>query len=86
MTNEVDPFEGCSEIEGLEHLGRAIVDANGIPSGSPANFEATRGKGAYVMSEQDRAKIIAALAVDSALVGSVAQVETPHPWAKDAHD
>lgn len=30
-------------VEGLEHLGRAIVDAQGQPSGSPANYEVTRG-------------------------------------------
>lgn len=30
-------------VPGLEHLGRAIVDEAGIPSGSPANYENTRG-------------------------------------------
>ena len=30
-------------VPGLEHLGRAIVDAQGQPSGSPANYEVTRG-------------------------------------------
>lgn len=38
-----DPFEGKEPVPGLEHLGRAIVDENGIPSGSPANYEVTRG-------------------------------------------
>lgn len=33
-----------SPVQGLEHLGAAIVDANGIPSGSPANYETTRGQ------------------------------------------
>lgn len=32
-----------STVAGLEHLGRAIVDANGQPSGSYANFENLRG-------------------------------------------
>ena len=30
-------------IAGLEHLGRAIVDAAGQPSGSPANYENLNG-------------------------------------------
>ena len=38
-----DPFAGAEPIAGLEQLGRAITDAEGIPSGSPANFEALRG-------------------------------------------
>lgn len=38
-----DDFEAAGVIPGLEHLGRAIVDAAGVPSGSPANFEALRG-------------------------------------------
>ena len=40
--DEVD-WSQYKEIEGLEHLGRAIVDSNGIPSGSPANYEKLRG-------------------------------------------
>lgn len=39
----VDPFEGYSPLPGLEHLGRHITDPSGMPSGSPANFEALRG-------------------------------------------
>jgi hypothetical protein len=38
-----DPFDGCEPLADLEYLGRAIVDADGMPSGSPANFEVTRG-------------------------------------------
>lgn len=41
MENE---FEGKEALPGLEHLGRAIVDENGVPSGSPANFENLRGR------------------------------------------
>lgn len=41
--NDSDIFEGREPVAGLEYLGRAIVDANGQPSGSPANYEATRG-------------------------------------------
>lgn len=37
-------FEGKEAIPGLEHLGRAIVDENGVPSGSPANYENLRGR------------------------------------------
>lgn len=37
-----DPFEGKEPVPGLEHLGRAIVDMNGQPSGSMANYERTR--------------------------------------------
>ena len=39
-----DVFEGKDPVEGLEVLGRAIVDSNGVPSGSPANYEELRGK------------------------------------------
>lgn len=42
--SDPDPFAGASPLPGLEHLGRAIVDEQGMPSGSPANYEATRGK------------------------------------------
>jgi hypothetical protein len=37
-------FEGHKPLKGAEHLGRAIVDAKGFPSGSPANYEAIRVK------------------------------------------
>ncbi len=46
MTNDLvhdDPFRDGIIIKGLDHLGRAIVDASGVPSGSPANYEALRG-------------------------------------------
>lgn len=45
MTQEetTDPFEGYEPLPGLEHLGRHIVDSQGQPSGSPANFEHLRG-------------------------------------------
>lgn len=78
--SEYDPFETAVIIPGLEHLGLAIVDANGVPSGSPANFEATRGKGAYVLSEEDRAEIVARIASESAAVGTIPEA---HPWAND---
>lgn len=41
---DADPFEGREPVAGLEHLGRAIVDSHGFPSGSPANYEHTRGR------------------------------------------
>ena len=40
---EVDPFEGHEPIPGYEQLGRVIRDSRGQLSGSPANYEATRG-------------------------------------------
>lgn len=40
---EKDPFEGCEVIPGYEELGRVIRDSAGNLSGSPANYEATRG-------------------------------------------
>lgn len=42
---DADPFAGYEPFPGLEHLGRAITDAQGQPSGSPANYEALRGRG-----------------------------------------
>lgn len=83
--SEIDPFEGREPIAGLEHLGRAIVDEAGQPSGSPANYEATRGKGAYAPTEEDRAAAIATLQNDAGLAIEPAAVEA-HPWAADAHD
>lgn len=39
-----DPdFDGSAPLPGYEHLGRAIVDADGQPSGSEANYEYLRG-------------------------------------------
>jgi hypothetical protein len=61
MTNE-DVFEGTAPVEGLESLGRAIVDAQGAPSGSPANFEHTRGKSGFdQITAADKEKIVADL-------------------------
>lgn len=40
---EPDPFHNHAPLAGLEKLGRHIRDRHGAPSGSPANFEATRG-------------------------------------------
>lgn len=40
---EPDPFHNHAPLKGLEHLGRHIRDRFGAPSGSMANFEATRG-------------------------------------------
>lgn len=63
MTNEStdDVFAGKAPVEGLEHLGRAILDANGQPSGSPANYEALRGVGETMPTEADTARAIAQL-------------------------
>ncbi|MDE2096669.1 MAG: hypothetical protein KGL39_05425 [Patescibacteria group bacterium] len=40
---DAEAFAGYKPLPGLETLGRHITDANGAPSGSPANFEALRG-------------------------------------------
>lgn len=39
-----DPFAGAVIVPGLESLGRGVLDKQGRPSGSPANWEATAGK------------------------------------------
>ena len=62
IVTDVDPFEGYAPLDGLEHLGRAIVDANGVPSGSPANFENLRGMGSMNLVEK-QAAVDAALAM-----------------------
>lgn len=56
---------GAQQIEGLEHLGRAIVDAAGVPSGSPANYEKLRG--ATGQKPVDVAPVIDRLLEDPAL-------------------
>jgi hypothetical protein len=48
-------------VPGLENLGRAIVDPSGVPSGSPANFEKTRGM-ASIGEPPNIADVITALA------------------------
>lgn len=58
---ENDVFKGMSPVAGLEHLGRAIVDKHGIPSGSPANYEQLRGKGAEEVALPDVNDVVAAL-------------------------
>jgi hypothetical protein len=62
---EPDPFANASPLPGLEALGRAVVDAYGNPSGSPANFEALAGKDAYRLpsdvSPDPPADVLAAL-------------------------
>ena len=57
----IDPFEGYAPLEGLEHLGRHIVDANGQPSGSPANFEHVRGTGAAPLGATAYGDVLSAL-------------------------
>jgi hypothetical protein len=56
---EVVDWSQHSTVPGLEHLGRAIVDANGIPSGSPANYENERGAtGVPVITPEGVADIV----------------------------
>jgi hypothetical protein len=62
---QADQFEGCMPLPGLENLGRAIVDAAGVPSGSPANYEHLRG--ATGAKPVDVAAEVAKLAADPAL-------------------
>ena len=56
-----DPFEGYEPLPGLEHLGRHITDAQGQPSGSPANFEHLRSKGSPPLNATAYADVLAAL-------------------------
>jgi hypothetical protein len=56
-----DPFEGYEPLEGLEHLGRHIVDAQGQPSGSPANFENVRGTGNEPLNKTAYKDVLSAL-------------------------
>lgn len=44
LDSDADDFADAKPVPGLEHLGRAIVDEAGVPSGSPANYEALRGR------------------------------------------
>lgn len=62
--NESD-FDLHGEIlPGLEHLGRAITDENGVPSGSPANYENLRGKTGNEISDADKQRILDDLAAE----------------------
>ena len=60
---DTDPFDGHEPLPGrLASLGRHIRDASGQPSGSPANFEALRGKSyENLPTAEDAAEVIAAL-------------------------
>jgi len=51
-----DIFEDKEPFEGLEPLGRAIVDKNGVPSGSPANYENLRGNNGLPPVDMDDIK------------------------------
>lgn len=53
-------FEGHDPVPGLEALGRAIVDAHGQPSGSPANYEVLRGQTGVEVLPPDES-VVAAL-------------------------
>lgn len=44
-------FEGHAPLKGHKELGWAIVDKNGFPSGSPANYEVLREES---LAELDR--------------------------------
>lgn len=69
-----DPFVGYGTLEGLEHLGRHIVDPDGQPSGSPANFEYMRGTthpdGRLAQAAAADRETIAAIAAEYADVGT----------------
>lgn len=78
--SENDPFANAVTVPGLEHLGRAIVDEAGVPSGSPANFEATRGKGAEPLTPEAYADIVTAIAAD---LDPNKPVDEAHAWAAD---
>lgn len=60
--SDADIFEGLEPVQGLEALGRAIVDAAGVPSGSPANYEHLRSAtDEAVITAEDRDRILADL-------------------------
>lgn len=61
---DVDPFAGFAPLPGLEHLGRHITDPQGMPSGSPANFENLRGKGTPALNRAAYADVVSALATE----------------------
>jgi len=62
-------FETAMVIPGLEHLGRAIVDKSGVPSGSPANYEALRGSEQQGPSKEFVDSVIAKIAAEFGDVG-----------------
>lgn len=64
VIEEGDPFEGAEVLAGHERLGRVIRDSAGQLSGSPANFEATRGVESAVvagipLSEEEETELLA---------------------------
>jgi hypothetical protein len=64
VIEEGDPFEGCEPIPGHEELGRVIRDKHGNLSGSPGNYEATRGASSEdvtgtPLSEEEEAELLA---------------------------
>lgn len=71
MTQPDDVFAEAEPVAGLEHLGRAIVDMNGQISGSPANYEKTRGI-SYVepTPEQQAAQVAEIAAQMNAMLGT----------------
>ena len=73
-----DPFAGRQPVRGQEELGRAIVDAHGAPSGSPANYEATRGSASSTLVNSGPIVLDPKPAVVT-VTGSPVSVETAKP-------
>lgn len=65
--SNADPFAGYAPAAGLEHLGAAITDADGVVSGSPANYQATRGQNFLRPASEINAAVLPVLQNDPAL-------------------
>lgn len=84
-------FEGYGPLPGLEHLGRHISDADGQPSGSPANFEQLRGarhpdghRAAAALASSDTIAAIAAEYADVGTHGAAVFESSPAELPTDA--
>ena len=47
-------FEGHKKLKGHEKLGRVILDRQGFPSGSPANYENLRREALETIERENR--------------------------------
>lgn len=67
-----DDFNGHAPLKGAEHLGRAITDRYGFPSGSPANYETLR---AAALAAEEHERALEAGPSDADVAATLAELE-----------
>ncbi len=71
---EDDPFKEAEALPGHENLGRVITDSNGQLSGSPANYEALRGRNPEAEAAAELPQVTQA-SIDSVVSNILAELQ-----------